>query len=198
MKLNVILFDGFVTLDAMGPVEIFRTQEQHYDIGFFSEKGGLVTGSGGLKVETRPLSDIEQPGIILIPGGMGTRREVNNIAFIQSIKTLSEQAEYVLTVCTGTALLAKTGLLKGRRATTNKMAFDWVVEQDHDVLWVRKARWVVDGKYYTSSGVTAGMDMALGFMADRHGAKTAEGIAKGLEYIWNRDRENDPFTTADK
>jgi transcriptional regulator GlxA family with amidase domain len=99
----------------------------------------------------------------------------------------------VLTVCTGSALLARTGLLSGRRATSNKRAFDWVVEQDRGVLWKRKARWIRDDKYYTSSGVSAGIDMTLGFVGDRHGTETAERISKGIEYLWNRDSGYDPF-----
>ncbi len=129
----------------------------------------------------------------MIPGGIGTRTEVNNQAFIQYLKGLCQNAEYVLTVCTGTALLARTGLLKGIKATTNKMAFDWVAEQDRKVQWLRKARWVNDGKFYTSSGVSAGIDMTLGFVSDRLGIETAEKIAQGIEYIWNKNKEDDPF-----
>ena len=59
--------------------------------------------------------------------------------------------------------------------------------------WIRKARWVADGKYYTSSGVSAGMDMTLGFISDVHGEKTAQEICKYTEYIWNKDMADDPF-----
>jgi len=118
-------------------------------------------------VNTHPLSEIETSRVLLIPGGMGTRKLVEDKSFINHLKNLSEKAIYVLSVCTGSALLAKTGLLKGKNATSNKMAFDWVCGIDCDVSWVRQARWVSDGKFYTSSGVTAGMDMTLGFIADR-------------------------------
>ena len=90
-------------------------------------------------------------------------------------------------------MLAKTGLLNGRRATSNKRAMDWVVSVNPAVNWVHRARWVVDGKFYTSSGVSAGIDMALGFLADRFGQEAAEEAALGAEYLWNRDRDNDPF-----
>ncbi|MCX7711545.1 MAG: DJ-1/PfpI family protein [Clostridia bacterium] len=197
MKFNVILFDCFETIDAFGPVEVVGTinkfMEKKYEIEFYSLSGGMITSSQNVKVHTQPISSIEEAGIILIPGGFGTRNEVNNQKFIQNIKALSEKAQYVLTVCTGSALLAKTGLIKGLKATTNKMAFDWVVEQDKDVNWIRKARWVVNGKYYTSSGVSAGMDMTLGFVSDTLGKEVAERVTKGIEYLWNSDKENDPF-----
>jgi transcriptional regulator GlxA family with amidase domain len=61
------------------------------------------------------------------------------------------------------------------------------------VNWLPKARWAVAGKYYTSSGISAGLDLALGFVADQWGEETALTIANGLEYAWNRDKDNDPF-----
>lgn len=193
MRFNVILFDAFETLDVFGPVEVIGKLDQYYEIEFYSERGGAVRSSQNAKVESMPLTGIEGKGIALIPGGFGTRKEVNNGALIEVIRHIADDSQFVLTVCTGSALLAKTGLLFGRRATTNKMAFDWVVEQDRGVSWVRKARWVNDGKYYTSSGVSAGIDMTLGFVRDRHGMEIAERISKGIEYIWNKDAEYDPF-----
>ena len=70
---------------------------------------------------------------------------------------------------------------------------DWVVSVNPAVNWVHRARWVVDGKFYTSSGVSAGIDMALGFLADRLGQEAAEEAALGAEYLWNRDSDHDPF-----
>lgn len=191
---NIILFDDFETLDVFGPVEVIGKLENMYKIEFYSEKGGIVRSRQNVKVETLPISKMNKKGIVLIPGGFGTRKEVNNHQLIERIKEISKEAQYVLTVCTGSALLAKTGLLKNHTATTNKMAFDWVVEQDQEVNWMRKARWVIDGKYYSSSGVSAGIDMTLGFISDRLGMEVAEKISKGIEYIWNKEKDNDPFS----
>ena len=109
------------------------------------------------------------------------------------LKVRAEKAEVVTTVCTGTAILAHTGLLDGRRATTNKSAFKWVAEQTAKVNWVRQARWVEDGKFATSSGVSAGIDMALAVMARLYSTETAEKIAIEMEYEWHRDASWDPF-----
>ena len=98
-----------------------------------------------------------------------------------------------MTVCTGTALLARTGLLDGKNATSNKRAFEWVMGQGPEVIWIKKARWVVDGKYYTASGVSAGIDMTLGFLKDQYGQIFAEDIAFKIEYTWHQDKDNDPF-----
>ena len=193
---SVILFHDFETLDVFGPVEVMGKLNQNYRIEFYSEHGGLVKSSQNVKVQTLPiteLSGLNELDALLIPGGLGTRSEVNNQEFIQVLKQLSIRAQFVLTVCTGAALLAKTGLLKNRKATTNKMAFDWVANLDQEVQWIRKARWVTDGKYYTSSGVSAGIDMTLGFIGDIIGMEVAGRISTGIEYIWNKDRNDDPF-----
>jgi transcriptional regulator GlxA family with amidase domain len=193
LKFNVILFDDFTTLDAFGPAEIIRCVPNVYSLSYHSINGGFVTNSLQAPINTLPFSEIDQSGILLIPGGMGTRELVNDNDFIKRLKGLAEKAPYVLTVCTGSALLAKTGLLNGVNATTNKKAFEWVCSNGKEVNWIKKARWVKDGKYYTSSGVTAGIDMTLGFVSDLHGMETAQAIAKHIEHIWNCDADNDPF-----
>lgn len=76
----------------------------------------------------------------------------------------------------------------------NKNAMEWVHSANPNVCWMNRARWVVDQKYYTASGISAGIDMALGFIADRFGNRRAEEIAKSLEYVWNSDPDEDPFS----
>jgi putative intracellular protease/amidase len=91
--------------------------------------------------------------VLLVPGGPGTRQEVDNPVLIDWLATRGADAEIISSVCTGAALLARAGLLDGRAATTNKQAFAWVTEQGPRVRWVRRARWVDDGRVVTSSGV---------------------------------------------
>ena len=116
-----------------------------------------------------------------------------NGPLIDALRRISGSSTYVLTVCTGTALLARTGLLDFKKATTNKRAFDWVITNGEKVHWVRRARWVVDGKFHTSSGVTAGMDMTLDFIKDMQGIDTARRVASEIEYTWTEDSTNDSF-----
>jgi transcriptional regulator GlxA family with amidase domain len=118
---------------------------------------------------------------------------VHDNDFIQKLRTLVEKSSWCLTVCTGSALLAKTGLLDDCEATSNKMAFEWVKTNGQNVKWKYKARWIVDKKYYTSSGISAGIDMSLGFVCDHFGEEKANGIAKRMEYEWNNDQYNDIF-----
>jgi putative intracellular protease/amidase len=136
---------------------------------------------------------MDTAGILFIPGGSGIRVLVSDEAYIMKIRDFAERAPYVLTVCNGSALLAKTGLLDKKRATGYKVIFDWICSNRLEVNWVKKARWVKDEKFYSSSGISAGIDMALGFIRDMHGMEAASKIAAEIEYIWNADMENDPF-----
>lgn len=190
----MLLFNDFETLDVFGPVEILGKHNDKYSIHYYSMDGGLIRNNDGISMLTLKLEELRNaPDVFLIPGGMGTRIEVENKLLIQKINDIAKASQYVLTVCTGSALLAATGLLDHKNATSNKRAFDWVVMMGPDVNWNKKARWVVDGKFYTSSGVSAGMDMTLGFLADRHGMDVAKKIASRIEYNWIADKDNDSF-----
>lgn len=194
MNIAVLLFEDFETLDVFGPVEIFGILKEHYQIHFYSFSGGLIKNSHGVLVQSRNIEEIKNGvDIFLIPGGYGTRKEIDNELLIDKIKKISLLSKFVLTVCTGSALLAKTGLLDNRKATSNKKAFDWVISQGNRVNWIKKARWTKDEKFYTSAGVSAGMDMTLGFLSDIHGIDFARQTAFRIEYDWIEDMENDHF-----
>jgi Transcriptional regulator containing an amidase domain and an AraC-type DNA-binding HTH domain len=195
MHVAVLLFDDFETLDVFGPVEIFGRLKEYYQVSFYSVWGGMVKNLDGVAMQSENLQDIQQgTDIFLIPGGYGTRKEVNNMFLIHKVREISRSSNYVLTVCMGSALLAKTGLLDGKKATSNKEAFDWVTLQGRKVNWIRKARWTKDGNFYTSAGVSAGMDMTLGFLNDIHGTEFARKTAFAIEYNWQEDMEEDNFS----
>jgi putative intracellular protease/amidase len=193
MQIAVLLFDEFETLDVFGPVEILGRIDL-YSIKFYSLIGGQIKNKHGVSILTEKLETIKtNVEIFLIPGGLGTRKEVENKLLIEKINEIVNLSNYVLTVCTGSALLAKTGLLDRKNATSNKRAFAWVMTNGVDVLWNKKARWTVDGKFYTSSGVSAGMDMTLGFLSDQYGIEFARNVAFEIEYNWIEDKNNDTF-----
>ena len=191
-KVCVLLYENFTALDAFGPVEVLGKIEE-YELHYVSLSGGLVRNTQGIRIETEPVSSMEAGGILLIPGGFGSRAAINDTAFICALAGAIRQAAYTLCVCTGSALAAETGALDGKRATTNKIAFAWVADNHPAVRWDREARWVADGNIYTSAGVSAGIDMALGFVRDRFGSERAEDICRRMEYHWNADAEHDIF-----
>jgi putative intracellular protease/amidase len=194
MNIAILLFDDFETLDVFGPVEVFGRLVDNYTVKFYSLNGGQIKNRHGVSINTERLEDInDNLEIFIVPGGWGTRKEVENKLLIDKIKEIANLSKYVLTVCTGSALLARTGLLDGKRATSNKRAFSWVITNGANVIWDNKARWTIDGKYYTSSGVSAGIDMSLGFLSDRHGIEFAKQVAIEIEYNWMEDMNNDTF-----
>lgn len=195
--LTALLFDDFETLDLFGPIEMFGCLPEHYRIQFASMTGSVTRSKHGVSMQTVAIAKLEhQTDILLIVGGMGTRQQVNNTAFLQTLTTMVHGADWVLSVCTGSALLAKSGVLDGMRATSNKLAWQWVISQSSQVNWIEQARWVVDDKFYTSSGVSAGIDMALGFIADRHGIDTVRRTANYTEYRWQENSDIDDFYRA--
>lgn len=194
MVFNIFLFPDFETLDVFGPVEIFGKIENSV-IRYYSENGGIIRNADNIEIKSKPIESLisSETDILFIPGGMGTRKEINNSAFIDKIKVSANNSQYVLCVCTGSVLLSKTGLLDGRNATSNKRSFDWVKSSSTKANWINQARWVKDGKYYTSSGVSAGIDMALGFVRDTLGIEEARKIAFRIEYNWQEDESFDNF-----
>ncbi|MFV0481125.1 MAG: DJ-1/PfpI family protein [Campylobacteraceae bacterium] len=194
MQINIFLFNDFETLDVFGPVEIFGKVDE-FKLDYFSIKGGVIVSKQGTQIITKSHEEVNQleENVLLIPGGFGTRSLVEDKKTIKILKSISSKSTYTLCVCTGSALLAKTGLLDEKTATTNKKSFDWVVSQNKKVKWQRSARWCVDEKFYTSSGVSAGIDMSLAFVEDLYGVEKAKNIAHHIEYVWNDDKENDKF-----
>ena len=194
---GVVLFEGFELLDVFGPLEMFGLVADHFEIRLISESGGVVASRQGPKsicddsFQSAPAIDV-----LLVPGGIGTRREVNNPELLEWLKERSQLAELVASVCTGSALLAKAGVLDGVRATTNKMAFCWAASQSEKVQWQKQARWVEDGKVFSSSGVSAGIDMALAVIAKLVSQQAAEEAANFAEYSWQRDADCDPFASV--
>ncbi len=98
-----------------------------------------------------------------------------------------------MSVCTGAGVLAKTGLVDGYSMTTNKAVFEWPVSQGPNVHWVKRARWVQDGKFVSSSGVSAGIDAALFIVSELTDMKHAEAVATEIEYTWHKIASEDPF-----
>ena len=192
MDIYFLFFEDFETLDVFGPVEILSRIEK-VKLHYISLSGGIIKSKQGFYTQTESITGIAPNSIVVVPGGQGTRSLVSDELFITTLQNLCNRAKNVLSICTGSALLAKSGVLDNRKATSNKKAFEWVQTTSSNINWIRNARWVIDGKYYTSSGVSAGMDMALGFVSDLYGNDKAMQIAKDIEYVWNSNSNMDCF-----
>ena len=191
---GALIFPGFEVLDLYGPLEMFGLLMGEMEIRIVAEQAEPVASGAGPRTAVDDLmADRDDYDVILVPGGGGTRQEVNNQALLDWIVSASAKAELTTAVCTGSALLAKAGVLEGRKATTNKAAYAWATAQGPNVAWQPQARWVEDGKFITSSGVSAGTDMGLAIVARLFGEEKAEQVAVFAEYEWHRDPGWDPF-----
>ena len=200
LTLGAVLYEGFELLDMFGPLEMFTAlpPEILQVVMVAESKGPVIAGS----MANSPMptcmadygfDDAPELDLILVPGGVGTIAELENEKTLSFLRDRTGKAQITSSVCSGSALLAKAGLLDGHRATSNKMFFNLAVMQSDRVDWVETARWVDDGKFVTSSGVSAGIDMALAIIARLFGNETAEAIAIGAEYTWHREADVDPF-----
>ena len=194
--LAALVFPGFQTLDYFGPIEMLGGIDDIEVITVAKNIDPVISRHGQKIVVDRALSDSSDYDLLLIPGGDSALVAAKDEDLMQWIREASAKAERVMAVCTGTVLLGMTGVLDGRKATTNKLDFTATVPLAPRVDWVKQARWVEDGKFFTSSGVSAGMDMALAAVADLFGTDIAEEMALTTEYTWHQDASHDPFAKS--
>jgi putative intracellular protease/amidase len=194
LTLGAIFYEGFELLDVYGPLEMFGSVGPELRIVTVAQKAGPVTSTQGPKTLAQyGFDDCPALDLMLLPGGVGTLAELHNEAMLEFLRRRSAAAQVTMSVCSGSAILAKAGLLDGRRATSNKQFFSLATAQSQKVEWVEQARWVEDGNLVTSSGVSAGIDMALAVIARLYGQERAEQIAAWTEYEWHHDATWDPF-----
>ncbi len=192
--LAVFIFPKIQTLDLFGPIEMLGGFRDQIKIKLVAETSDPISTIHGQRI--LPDATIEEGpnyDLLLVPGGDAAIDAGRRESATRWIRATSAEAELVMSVCTGSILLAMTGVLDGRRATTNKQDFKETIHLGPRVEWVKKARWVHDGKFFTSSGVSAGMDMSLAVASHLFGRKAAEWMADGTEYAWHTDPDWDPF-----
>lgn len=209
-RLGVIIFPGFALLDAAGPLQFFnqfsgrkplelsilaktldpvstippKNTAQHYPCSF--------VGQSMLPTHTFDKPP-EQLDILIVPGGLGVVDETIRNETAAFIKAQYSKLKYLLSVCNGSIIVAETGLLDGKKATSNKSA--WSSTSSYpNVNWVPKARWVVDGNIWSSSGVASGMDMTYAFISSVFSIELAKHIANVMEYEPHVDPDWDPFS----
>lgn len=193
-RLGIMLFEGYELLDVMGPLEMFGNVGPALEVVTVSKSGGEVEAAQPLtSVADYSFDDCPPLDILLVPGGRGVQEVLEDAASIDWVREQAKSAKYVTSVCTGTAILAEAGTLDGYKATTNKLAYKRLTSNYDGVTWIPKARWVEDRDRITSSGVSAGIDMALHIIERVYGERTADRITLGTEYIRNHDPADDPF-----
>jgi transcriptional regulator GlxA family with amidase domain len=198
LNVGILIFDEVEVLDFCGPFEVFSVarrpgansqDESNRPFAVFTvaQTPATVRTRGGLRVEPHFTLENHPPiDILVVPGGWGTRREIDNPVIIDWIRRVATETQLNTSVCTGAFLLAQAGLLEGRRATTHWGSLDRLEQTFPQVQVLRQDRWVNEGKVVTSAGVSAGIDMSLHLVERFLGTQAAEQTARQMEYTWQK------------
>ena len=180
MQIVIALFDRFTALDAVGPHQVL-THLPGSEVIFASERPrGVCDDTGTLTVVAdAAFADVPAPDILLIPGGPGQAAQMGDGPLRDWLLAAVKTTTWTTSVCTGSLILAAAGLLTGRQATTY-----WLAKDELARLGAKPqdTRYVFDGKYVTSAGVSAGIDMSLALAAKIATPEVAQRIQLGIEY----------------
>lgn len=185
----ILLFDNVEVLDFAGPFEVFvvgSNRGQDFTVYTVAEHDRPILALGNLSINPNyTIRNCPKPDIVIIPGGWGARKEMNNNAVTDWIHNLSREVELLLSVCTGALILAKAQLLDGLKLTTNRLAVNELREiAPTSAEIMENARYVDNGKIILSAGVSAGIDMSLYVVGKLLGEERAVQTAKLMEYDW--------------
>jgi transcriptional regulator GlxA family with amidase domain len=186
--IGIVLFPDFEDLDAIGPREALTMMAKgsggEWQVVLISEDGGPVQSFLG----TRYLVDYgydncPQLDVILVPGGLGTRKEMQNEKHLEFVRKQGAGCEYVTSVCTGALILHRAGFLEGKSATTHWGSIPELQNLGGDTNVVTDQRWVHDGNVITAAGVSAGIDMSLYLISLLKDPATAKRVQQMMEYF---------------
>lgn len=187
-RVAIVVFDGVEILDFCGPFEVFavtggRQNETPFQVVTVAEEMKPITARGGLSINpSHDFAGCPEADILLVPGGMGTRREMNNPRMLQWLKKRAENAELVLSVCSGALVLAKAGLLEGMTATTHHGALEELRNISSSIAIDCSQRFIDNGRVIVAAGISAGIDMSLHVVARLLGGEQARETAGYMEY----------------
>lgn len=186
--IGILLFDDVEELDAIGPWEVFswwcaRFPDDDWSVTTFSRDGGTVRCAKGLRVlPDHSYDDVPALDVLLYPGGRGARARVDDEAEVAWIRDQRPKVPLLASVCTGSLVFAKAGLLKGRPATSHWASLDRLASIDPTIDVRREDRFVDDGDVVTSAGISAGIDMALHLVSRFAGVERARAVRRGIQY----------------
>src|SRR4051794_33852000 len=197
-KVGILVFSEVEVLDFCGPFEVFsvtrldenrrREEPSPYEVVLVAEQTGAVVATGDLKVvPDHSLEDCPPLDVLVVPGGWGTRREMTNDRLLAWLSQKALQVTTLTSVCTGSLLLGKAGLLDGKRATTHWRVLEEMRNLFPSITVIDDQHVVEAGNLITSAGISAGIDMALRVVARHHGESVARATARYMEYPYPDD-----------
>ena len=197
-RVGILVFPEVEVLDFCGPFEVFsvtrldenrrREEPSPYDVILVAETKETVVATGGLKVvPDHCIEDCPPLDVLVVPGGWGTRKEMNNDRLIDWLSKRANEVGTLTSVCTGSLLLGRAGLLDGKRATTHWRVLEEMRGLFPEVNVIDDQHVVEEGNVITSAGISAGIDMALRVVARHHGDVVARATARHMEYPFPED-----------
>ncbi|MGP4020372.1 DJ-1/PfpI family protein [Saccharopolyspora sp. 5N708] len=179
MDIAFVLYDRFTALDLVGPYEALAAHPE-VTAHFVAAGRGVVRCDSGLPIQaTATFDELTRPDIVVVPGGRGWRSALDDAALPSWLAAVHPHTTWTTSVCTGALLLAKAGILTGKRATTHWTTREVLAEMGVEVATERV---VFDGKVVTAAGVSAGIDMGLALAVEMWGRETGERIQLAMEY----------------
>ena len=188
VTLGILLFDAVEELDAVGPWEVLRYAELNTEaplrVMTIAEAAGEISCAKGLRLQAeRGIAEAPQLDVLLVPGGRGSRRQMENERLLSWIAAQAEGCRWVTSVCTGARLLLAAGPARGKRITTYYGAVDELRAGGLAAEVLEGVRFVCDGKLVTSAGVSAGIDMSLWLLGQLFSPALARQVQQGIEYF---------------
>ncbi|WP_261884482.1 DJ-1/PfpI family protein [Vibrio pomeroyi] len=188
MNIGIYIYNQAEVLDFSGPFEVFSTAKrlgaEDLNVFLISETAEQVIARGGFKVlPDYSLTNHPKIDLLMVVGGVHTD-EMNKPNVLNWISSVSELASQVVSVCTGAFLLAKAGLLEGLTVTTHWEDIFDLAQQFPSLNVISDKRWVASGKFTTSGGISAGIDMSLHLVSVHNGLQFAKKVARQMEYSW--------------
>lgn len=199
-SVGIVIFDDVEVLDFCGPFEVFsvtrlneeKRQEEPspFEVILVAEDARPVKSRGGMKVTPdHTFASCPELDILVVPGGWGTRTQIKNGALLEWLNERSAELETLTSVCTGSMLLGRAGLLEGRHATTHWRSLDRMQDAFPNTIVERGKHFVNDGHIFTSAGISAGIDMSLRVVALHYGDAIARATARNMEYPYPESDE---------
>lgn len=190
---GILIFDDVEILDVTGPFEVFAVtrlndeqrlqQSSPFKVYLISETKNQILAIGGLRLTPDvTISECPELDLLIIPGGWGTRKESKNKILLNWIGNQFTNDRLIASVCTGSSLLGKAGLLDGRDATTHWRAFDFLQESAPKARILKDVRFTLTEPIFTSAGISAGIDLALRIVSHLFGTEVGQATARHMEY----------------
>ncbi|OKI23009.1 glutamine amidotransferase [Nocardiopsis sp. TSRI0078] len=180
MRAAIALFEGVTLLDAVGPYEMWAGLPGVEVVFVAAGRGPVRDGGGtGALVADAAFGEVERADVVCVPGGVGQARHMDGGPLVEWVRAVDAASTWTTSVCTGSLVLAAAGLLEGRRATSHWLALEELGRRGARPV---EERVVVDGRYVTAAGVSAGIDMGLVLAERMAGERAAQVVQLATEY----------------